>query len=84
MELVHALEQTAQLFLGVHAPLVGCGLQPDDAVPVKVGLIDTPGHGQSNHQSPVLQFHLRPKAEQLCLRAKTSSIAVCVSSHASA
>ncbi len=59
MELVGELEQAAQLFLGVHPPFVGPGLEPDDPVLVEIGFVDPFGHGQHDDDAAIFQRQVR-------------------------
>ena len=58
VKLIDALEEAAQLFFGVHPPLVGAALEPDDAVLVEVGLVHSLGHGQHDDEPSVVQFQV--------------------------
>jgi hypothetical protein len=58
VELVGHLEQPAQLFLGLDAATIAPSLEPDDAIPVEVRLVQPLGNRENNDHAAIAQGHV--------------------------
>ena len=58
MELVGELKQPPQFLFGVHPSLVCPALQPDHAIPVEIGFVQTFGNGEHNDDAAFAHGHV--------------------------